>query len=72
MVGVATKKTEQCEEDWQAAQEALRAAQKMPSGPERVEALKKAGQLRYDADEQRRAIEQEGERANEAARLALD
>jgi len=31
------------EEEWQAAQAALNDAQKLPGGPERVEALKRAG-----------------------------
>ena len=35
---------------------ALAAAQQMPQGPKRVAALKKAGQLRFEADERRRAI----------------
>jgi hypothetical protein len=33
-----------------AALEALEAARAMPHGPERIEALKKAGSLRYVAD----------------------
>ena len=37
------------EDDWNAAQAALSAAQRMPGGPERIEALKRAGQLRFDA-----------------------
>ena len=41
---------------WNEAEAALAAAQQMPGGPERVAALKKAGQLRFDADERRRAI----------------
>ena len=45
------------EEEWKAAEAALAAAQKMPGGPERFEALKRAGQLRYEADKRRRAIE---------------
>jgi hypothetical protein len=40
-------------EEWQAAQAALAAARQLPVGAERVEALKKAGQLRYDADRKR-------------------
>jgi hypothetical protein len=43
------KQLEQCEQEWQAAEEALKAAQKMPGGPERVAALRRAGQLRNDA-----------------------
>jgi hypothetical protein len=41
---------------WDEAEAALAAAQQMPGGPERVAALKKAGQLRFRADERRRAI----------------
>jgi hypothetical protein len=41
---------------WDEAEAALTAAQQMPEGPERVAALKKAGQLRFRADERRRAI----------------
>ena len=41
---------------WDEAEAALAAAQQMPEGPERVAALKKAGQLRFRADERRRAI----------------
>ena len=41
---------------WAEAEAALAAAQQMPEGPERVAALKKAGQLRFEADERRRAI----------------
>jgi hypothetical protein len=42
---MAPESSEQLEEQWQAAEEA---AQKMPVGPERIAALKKAGQLRFD------------------------
>jgi hypothetical protein len=41
---------------WNEAEVALAAAQQMPGGPERIAALKKAGQLRFRADERRRAI----------------
>jgi hypothetical protein len=34
---------------WDEAEAALAAAQQMPGGPERVAALKKAGQLRFRA-----------------------
>jgi hypothetical protein len=43
------KQLEQCEQEWRAAEKALEAAQKMPGGPERVAALRRAGQLRNDA-----------------------
>jgi hypothetical protein len=42
---MTANKLEQCENDWRAAQEALKAAQAMPGGSERIAALKKAGQL---------------------------
>ena len=47
------------EEDWLAADAALTDAQKMPGGAERIEALKRAGQLRYEADKRRRSIQEE-------------
>lgn len=47
------------EEDWLAAEAALTDAQKMPCGAERTEALKRAGQLRYEADKRRRSIQEE-------------
>lgn len=37
------------EDDWQAAEQALAAAQRMPVGPERIAALKRAGQMRFVA-----------------------
>jgi hypothetical protein len=43
--------------EWDAAQAALAAARKMPGGPERIEALRKAGQLRFEADKRRRQLE---------------
>jgi hypothetical protein len=42
----------------EAAEEALKAAQKMPGGPERIAALKKAGQMRFDAFEKKRHFEE--------------
>jgi hypothetical protein len=50
------KKPDPEDNRWAAAEAALAAAQQMPGGPERVAALKKAGQLRFRADERRRAI----------------
>jgi len=41
---------------WAEAEAALAAAQRMPGGNERIDALKKAGQLRFRADQRRRAI----------------
>ena len=55
-----TKQDEQSvEEEWEAAQVALNDAQTLPGGPERVEALKRAGRLRYKADQRRRSVEEE-------------
>jgi hypothetical protein len=54
-----TKTEEQSvEEEWRAAEAALADAQKLPGGSERIEALKRAGQLRYEADKRRRSIEE--------------
>jgi hypothetical protein len=44
------------DDGWEAAQAALKAAQNLPSGPARFDALRKAGQLRFAADEKRRAL----------------
>jgi hypothetical protein len=49
----AKKKPSNTDDDWEAAQAALEAARQLPVGAERFEALKKAGQLRYDADRKR-------------------
>jgi hypothetical protein len=58
-----TKQEEQSiEEEWRAAEAVLAAAQKMPGGPERIEALRRAGQLRYEADKRRRSFEEEKHR----------
>ena len=47
--------------EWEAAQAALFAARKMPRGTERTEALRKAGQLRFEADKRRRQREEQTE-----------
>ena len=47
------KKSEELDEELQAAEDALRAAQNMPSGPERIAALRKAGQMRFDASKKK-------------------
>jgi hypothetical protein len=52
------KKSEELDEELRAAEEALKAAQEMPVGPERISALKKAGQMRFDAFEKRRHFEE--------------
>jgi hypothetical protein len=56
------------EDDWEAAEEALKAAQQLPAGPKRIAALKKAGQMRYDAYEKRRAVLGSMEKENERLR----
>ena len=44
------------EKEWRCAEAALSAAREMPAGPERIEALKRAGRLRYNADQRRREL----------------
>ena len=64
-----TKQDQQSvEEEWQAAQVALNDAQKLPGGPERIEALKRAGRLRYEADQRRRSVEEEIDRNKKLVR----
>jgi hypothetical protein len=53
---------------WNEAEAALAAAQQMPQGPERIDALKKAGQLRFEADEHRNALRVQ----ERASRVELD
>jgi hypothetical protein len=53
---------------WDQAEAALAAAQQMPGGPERIAALRKAGQLRFRDDERRRAIRDQ----DRASKLELD
>jgi hypothetical protein len=56
---MAPEKLEQVlEQEWEAAEEALKAAQKMPGGPERIAALRKAGQMRFDAFKKKRHFEE--------------
>jgi hypothetical protein len=43
--------------DWKAAEAALEAARRLPGGAARIEALKHAGRLRFDADRKRLAKE---------------
>jgi hypothetical protein len=63
------KKPEPEVDGWDEAEAALAAAQRMPGGPERIAALRKAGQLRFTADERRRAIrDQERASKNELDR----
>ena len=55
---MTTKTDEQSvDEEWRAAEAALTAARKIPVGAERIEALKRVGQLRYEADKRRRSNE---------------
>ena len=64
-----TKQDQQSvEEEWQAAQVALNDSQKLPGGPERIEALKRAGRLRYEADQRRRSVEEEIDRNKKLVR----
>jgi hypothetical protein len=41
------------DDDWKAAEAALEKARSLPGGPERIEALKEAGKLRFAADQKR-------------------
>ena len=41
------------DDEWNEAQATLHAAQELPGGPDRIDALKK-DQLRFDADQRRR------------------
>jgi len=41
------------DDDWKAAELALEAARRLPGGAARIEALKQAGRLRFDADRKR-------------------
>jgi hypothetical protein len=50
---MSKNKQNTADEEWDVAQAALEAARRLPAGPERFEALKKAGQLRYEADKKR-------------------
>jgi hypothetical protein len=57
---MAPEKLEQVpENEWEAAEEALKAARKMPGGPERIAALKKAGKMRFDASKRMFPTEKE-------------
>lgn len=53
------KKSDNIPSEWDLAQAALEAAQKLPRGAERVKALKKAGQMRFEADQRRRNTEKQ-------------
>jgi hypothetical protein len=58
LASMTPKELEQWEQDLRAAELALKAAQEMPGGAERIAALKRAGQLRFDAYEKKRAIQE--------------
>ena len=49
--------TSDSDEDWKAAEKALEAARRLPGGAARIEALRHAGRLRFDADRKRLANE---------------
>jgi hypothetical protein len=58
MVRVANIATsDEGDEDWKAAEAALEAARRLPGGAARIEALKQAGRLRFDADKKRQKKE---------------
>ena len=42
------------DEQWKVAEAALEEARSLPGGPERIQALKDAGKLRFAADERRK------------------
>jgi hypothetical protein len=46
------------DDDWKAAEVELEAARRLPGGAERIEALRRAGRLRFDADRRRLAKEE--------------
>jgi hypothetical protein len=68
IVSMTPKEPEQWEEDCRAAEQALTDAQKMPGGPERIAALKRAGQLRFDAYERKRAVQDTIDKASRRLR----
>jgi hypothetical protein len=68
IVSMTPKEPEQWEEDCRAAERALTDAQKMPGGPERIAALKRAGQLRFDAYERKRAVQDTIDKASRRLR----
>jgi hypothetical protein len=54
--------------DWKAAEVALEAARRLPAGAERIEALRRAGRLRFDADRKRLAKEERQRGGSEKVR----
>jgi hypothetical protein len=49
----------EAEKAWESAQEALELAQELPPGAERIDALRQAGKLRFEASKLRHAIDGE-------------
>ena len=47
----------EAEEAWESAQKALELAQELPPGAERIDALRHAGKLRFEASKLRHAID---------------
>jgi hypothetical protein len=47
----------EAEEAWESAQKALQLAQELPPGAERIDALRQAGKLRFEASKLRHAID---------------
>ena len=45
------------DDDWKVAEAALKTARALPCGAERIEALKQAGRLRFEADRNRQKME---------------
>ena len=56
------------EDDSEAAEQALAAAQRMPVGAERIDALRRAGQMRFDAFRRKQAELELTERENKNLR----
>jgi hypothetical protein len=54
--------SEKDDNEWKAAEAALEAARRLPGGAARIEALRQAGRLRFDADRKRlnKEIQQSG------------
>jgi len=57
LVAVAIMMPSDEDADWKAAEAALEAACRLPGGAARIEALKHAGRLRFEADRKRLAKE---------------
>ena len=46
------------DDDWKAVEAALERARRLPAGPERIEALRRVGKIRFVADRRRHKREQ--------------